>query len=306
MRKVSSAYTVMMPTERTAFDKQVLAQVDRFRTRDLQAIEAEVIAKRIAWFEKSPFQEKSATQRKPTPRVAFETLFFDYMGLRPEDLPILSEREEEIVWSSQNPCPTLAACKQLGLDTRVVCRAAYEKSTQAFVSRIDPELRFLRDYEEIRPQSHHCRERIVRVPFEAMMQLALEEARQSRREANKGYGAIAVLGTRVLASAHDTASTLKDPSLHAELNVIREAARVLNDENLSGVILFSTCEPCSMCSSLAVWANVSAIVFGASIERTAARGKRRILVPAREIVARSPVTIEVFEGVLEQECMSLY
>jgi tRNA(Arg) A34 adenosine deaminase TadA len=61
-----------------------------------------------------------------------------------------------------------------------------------------------------------------------------------------------------------------------------------------------------MCSSLAVWANLSAIVFGASIEKTAALGKARILISAREIVDRSPVSVEVLGGVLEEECLALY
>jgi tRNA(Arg) A34 adenosine deaminase TadA len=288
------------------FEEQVANQTNRLKNKKLNIIEAEVTTKRTAWFDSLPVGQKPPVEARPSPRFAFEMLFFRYMGLRPEDLPVLKEDEEEIVWSSRNPCPTLEACKRLGLDTRVVCRAAYEKSTQAFVSRIDPQLRFLRDYEEIRPYSQHCRERIVRVPFQDMMRLAVEEARQSRLEGNKGYGAVAVLGTRVLARGHDTAALRRDPSLHAEVNVIREAVHVLGEDNLSGVILFSTCEPCPMCSSLAVWANVSTIVFGASIEQTAAMGKARILVPAREIVNRSPVAIEIVQGVLEQECLNLY
>jgi tRNA(Arg) A34 adenosine deaminase TadA len=295
-----------MPCNQTTVEEQVLAQIDRLKNKKLKIIEAEVTAKRTAWFDSLPAGERPSTEARPSPRLAYEMLFFRYMGLRPEDLSVLRENDEEIVWSSRNPCPTLAACGQLGLDTRIVCRAAYEKSTQAFVSRIDPQLRFLRDYDEIRPFSHYCRERIVRVSFEDMMRLALEEARQSRREGNKGYGAVAVLGTRVLARAHDTAASCKDPSLHAEVNAIRQAAHVLCDDNLSGVILFSTCEPCPMCSSLAVWANVSAMVFGASIEQTAAKGKARILIPAREIVNKSPVAIEIVPGVLEEDCLNLY
>jgi tRNA(Arg) A34 adenosine deaminase TadA len=288
------------------FEEQVANQISRLKKKKLNVIETEVAAKRTGWFDSLPVGQRPRVEARPTPRFAFEMLFFRYMGLRPEDLPVLKEDEKEIVWSSRNPCPTLEACKRLGLDTRVVCRAAYEKSTQAFVSRIDRQLRFLRDYEEIRPYAQHCRERIVRVPFEDMMRLALEEARQSRLEGNKGYGAVAVLGTQVLARAHDTTTLRRDPSLHAEVNVIREAVHVLGEDNLSGVILFSTCEPCPMCSSLAVWANVSTIVFGASIEQTSAGGKARILVPAREIVDRSPVAIEIVQGVLEQECLSLY
>lgn len=296
----------MMSGERTGFREQVLAQVDRLKNKTVKAIEAETIAKRTAWFDNLAVGDKLAIMDRTSPRLAFETVFFRYMGLRSEELPILRENDDEIVWSSRNPCPTLEACRQLGLDTRVVCRGAYEKSTQALVSRLDPQLRFLRDYDEIRPASHHCVERIVRVRFEKMMKLAIEEARQSRREGNKGYGAVAVMGARVIAQAHDTAASQRDPSRHAEMNALREATRVLNDDNLSGVVLFSTCEPCPMCSSMAAWANISAIVFGASIEQTAAMGKARILVPAREIVVRSPATVEIIDGVLEEECLGLY
>jgi len=58
-------------------------------------------------------------------------------------------------------------------------------------------------------------------------------------------------------------------------------------------ILFSTCEPCPMCSSLAVWANLTSIVYGVSIEETVQMGKSRIQVRAKEIVGQSPVMIEV-------------
>jgi tRNA(Arg) A34 adenosine deaminase TadA len=61
-------------------------------------------------------------------------------------------------------------------------------------------------------------------------------------------------------------------------------ADILGDSDLSGALLFSTCESSPMCSSLAVWANLSAIVFGVSIEKTAERGSTRIRAPAREIV----------------------
>lgn len=290
----------MMSGDRTLFEEQVAFQMERLRTKSLPAVERETIEKREAWWNA---REGSC---EATPRAAFEALFFGYMGLAPEDLPVRAESGDEIVWESRNPCPTLEACLQLGLDTREVCRKSYEKSTQAFVSRIDPRLRFLRDYTVIRPWAGYCLERIVRVPFEEHMRTAIEEARASRREGNKGYGALVVLGQHVIAQGHDTAVTAKDPSLHAEVNVLRQACHALGSADLSGVVLISTCEPCPMCSSLAVWANVSAIVFGASAAETAARGKLRILVSAQEIVERSPVRVEVVSGVLREECLALY
>jgi tRNA(Arg) A34 adenosine deaminase TadA len=286
------------------FEAKVEQQMERLKRSSLGEIEKEVAQKRIDWVTQNhPMLGKGALI---SPSQAFETLFFNYMGIPAEELPVLSETGDEIMWRSLNPCPTLEATRRLSLDTRQVCRAAYEKSTQAFLSQLDPQLRFLRSYEEIRPYSKHCLERIIRVDFAAMMKIAIEEARASRLEGNKGYGAVVVLGDVILGKAHDTAATEKDPSLHAEVNAIRQAVQALGDSNLSGAILFSTCEPCPMCSSLAVWANLTSMVYGISIEETAKMGKSRIRVSAKEIVERSPVMVEVIGEVLREECRALY
>jgi tRNA(adenine34) deaminase len=286
------------------FASKVQQQIERLPRCSFQAIEAEVAQKRVAWFRQH--DQIAARDEHPTPRQAFDLLFFDYMCLSPDELPIVSETDTEIVWRSANPCPTLEAVKTLGLDTRTVCRAAYEKSTQAFVSQLDPQLRFLRNYEEIRPYASHCREMIIRVDFEAMLRIALEEAQVSRQEGAQGYGAVVALGQRILSRAHDTAVTQRDPGLHVEVNAIRQAVQVLGDDNLSGAILFSTCEPCPTCSSLAVRANLTTIVYGASLEETARPGQPRIRVSTADIVEKSPALIEIIGGVLQKECRALY
>jgi tRNA(Arg) A34 adenosine deaminase TadA len=286
-----------------AFEVQVQQQIDRLQTRSLREIEKAVSEKRLNWWDAHSALKIDGTI---SPRYAFECLFFDYMGLKKEDLPILSETADEITWASQNPCPTLEACQQLKLDTHKVCRQAYEKSTQAFISQLDSRLRFVRSYDEIRPYASICRESIIHIDLDAAMREALDEARRSRKEGNKGYGAVLWYAGKIIASSHDTAGTEKDPSLHAEVNAIRQACNVLGDANLCGAVLISTCEPCPMCASLAVWANVSAMAYGASIEETSALGKARILVPAREIVEKSPVQIEIIPGILRDECLALY
>jgi tRNA(Arg) A34 adenosine deaminase TadA len=286
-----------------SFKDQVTAQVEKLRSRSLREIEKSVSEKRINWFSG---QKRREPGQVISPRMAFERLFFDYMGLKASDLPILSESENEIVWESRNACPTLQACLQLNLDTRTVCKKAYEKSTQAFISQLDPQLRFVRSYTEIRPYADFCRESIIRMDFSAAMRMAIEEAQVSRLEGNKGYGAVLLYGRQVLVKGHDTAASLRDPSLHAEVNVIRKAINILGEVDLSGAVLVSTCEPCPMCSSLAVWANISTMVYGASIEETAQLGKARILISAREIVEKSPVQIEIVPGVLQAECLALY
>jgi tRNA(Arg) A34 adenosine deaminase TadA len=286
------------------FERQVERQVERLQRGTLRQMETQVAERRIRWFvENYPQAGQAGT---PSPRRAYELLLLDYLGLDEEQVPVRSETEDEIVWSSVNDCATLAACERLGLDTRQVCRAVYEKSTQALISQLDPQLRFYRSYQEIRPHAQACVERIVRLDFERTMRTALKEARASQDEGNMGYGAVVALGEQVLAKAHDTVITEGDPSLHAEVNAIRQAVRAFGDRDLRGAVLFSTCEPCPMCSALAVWANLTSIVYGVSIQETARLGRSRILIGAREVVERSPTYVEVIGGVLEDECRQLY
>jgi hypothetical protein len=140
------------------FDEKVDKQVHRLQNSSYPEIENDVTQKRIAW----------VLQNRPegiwifSPRQAFALFFFDYMGLSEEDLEVVEESDTKIIWLSRNRCPTLEACAFLKLDTRQVCREAFEKSTQAFFSMLDPYLKFQRSYDDIRPYAPYCREWIVR------------------------------------------------------------------------------------------------------------------------------------------------
>lgn len=284
------------------YSLKVERHVEKLKNTSYSIIERQVTRKRLDWFEGGQLDFSSS----PSPKEAYELFFIDYMGLSREDVPVISETPSKITWQSFNKCPTLDACRRLDLDTRQVCRAIYEKSTQAFISQLDPRLRFHRDYAKIRPHSDYCQEMIVRIDFEGMMKVALEEARISRQEGNKGYGAVIAFEGRLIARAHDTAATENDPSLHAEVNAIRQAVKRLGAGNLCGAVLFSTCEPCPMCSSLTVWSNLTTVVYGISIEETARLGRTRIGVSCHEIINKSPVLIEVIPDVLHEECRDLY
>jgi tRNA(adenine34) deaminase len=285
------------------FEEKVTRNIQRFQQTPYHVLEKETAQKRLNWSRQHAQEFK---QRVLSPRTTYEMFFFKYLGLTPEEVPVLSETDDEIVWSSLNRCSTLEACKQAGLDTRKICRVVFEKSTQTLISQVDPRLRFGRSYTEIRPYFHHCKEWIVRLDFEKMMQMALEEARQSKAEGNKGYGAVVAFGHRIIGKAHDTATTQNDPSLHAEVNAIRQAVAALGDSNLCGAVLFSTCEPCPMCASLAIWANITTLAYGISIEDTARLGRTRIQVGSHELVERSPVMLEIIGDVLKEECQALY
>jgi tRNA(Arg) A34 adenosine deaminase TadA len=283
---------------------------ERLIQGDFRALERETIGKRLAWLDEHGYPERDpwAPDRRPvSPREAFELFLVKYVGADPRDLPIEEESAGRITWLSLNPCSTLHTCVRLSLDTRTVCRAVYEKPVQFFLSRLDPSLRFVRDYQQIRPGAPHCRETIVRVDLEDLMRQALGQAELSRAAGGgRGYGAVLVMGDQVIARAHDSTGADGDPSQHGELKAISEATATLGTPDLSGALLVCTCEPCPMCAGLAVWSNVTTVVHGSSIEDTAAMGRTRIMVGMREIADRSPYNLEVMGGLLKEECDRLY
>ena len=291
------------------FAAALQAETEALQTGDFGALELRRSRKRLDWLTARghPPRTGAAVPATPmAPREAFELFFYHYMGRGPANLRVIEDTPDRIVWLSHDLCPTLDACARLGLDTRKVCRAVSERPVQTFLSRLDPRLRFVRDYTTIRPHATHCREQIVRVDVEGAMREAIAEARSAKQEGNKGYGAVLLMGVRVLATAHDTGITAGDPSLHAEHSAIRGAVARWGSPDLTGALLVSTCEPCPMCTSLAVWAGVTTIMYGSSIADTAAMGRSRIMVTAAEIAENSPRVLDVVGGVLREECDELY
>ena len=115
---------------------------------------------------------------------------------------------------------------------------------------------------------------------EQWMELALEQASWAARRDEVPVGAVAVLEGEVLAGDHNRTIQLGDPTAHAEILVLREAARKLKNYRLLGVELFTTLEPCAMCAGALIWARVSRLVFGAlDAKAGAVKSRARLLEP---------------------------
>jgi tRNA(adenine34) deaminase len=125
---------------------------------DYSLIHQALDRKRQAWWEAN---RGALRLSGPLPRQAYTMFLLQHLGLDPEDVPVVYEDERLIVWRSFNFCSTLEACVRLGLDTRQVCREGTEESVQHLIVRLDPRLRFSRDYVNgIRPYAPCCEERI--------------------------------------------------------------------------------------------------------------------------------------------------
>jgi tRNA(adenine34) deaminase len=101
-------------------------------------------------------------------------------------------------------------------------------------------------------------------PHLRWMRLALEEAQAAAAEDEVPVGAIVVAAGRVVASAHNQREQLGDPTAHAEMIALTQAAAALGSWRLEGCVLYVTLEPCPMCAGAILQARVPVVVWGAA------------------------------------------
>ena len=133
--------------------------------------------------------------------------------------------------------------------------------------------------------------------FEALMQRALAEAAKSGTDVPVG-AIILDEQHEIIAMAHNNREVEHDPTGHAEIIAIREAAAKLEDWRLENCTLIVTLEPCVMCAGAIVAARIPKVVFGAWDERVGASGSLYDLL--RD--ARLGAPVEVIPGVLQEQC----
>lgn len=133
----------------------------------------------------------------------------------------------------------------------------------------------------------------------SLMEIALEEAEMARQREEVPVGAVLVVQGRMF-RGHNRVIMDSDPSAHAEMVVIREAARTLGNYRLLDSRLVVTLEPCLMCAGAIVHARIKRVVFGARDERYGAVGS---LVDA--FALRLNHTPEVVGGVLKEQCSTV-
>jgi len=131
----------------------------------------------------------------------------------------------------------------------------------------------------------------------AYMRLALEQAVQSAAMGEVPIGAVLVHERTVVAQSHNHRETWQDPTAHAEMIVIREAAKTLGRWRLVDTTLLVTLEPCAMCLGAILLARIPRLVFGARDPKAGACGS--MLDFASDV--RLNHRVEVIGGILEEE-----
>jgi len=136
---------------------------------------------------------------------------------------------------------------------------------------------------------------------ESAMRLAIAEARIAELAGEVPVGAVVVVEGIVVARGHNERERQTDPTAHAELIAIREAARALGSWRMENATLYVTLEPCPMCAGALVAARVGKLVFGAADPKAGACGSLYNLCADPRLNHELPVT----PGVLADECGAL-
>ncbi len=130
---------------------------------------------------------------------------------------------------------------------------------------------------------------------------ALAEARKAAAEGEVPIGAVVVFDGRIVGRGRNARERLRDPTAHAEILALQEAARSLSRWRLTGASIFATLEPCAMCAGALVNARIDRLVYAVPDPKAGAAGT--LFDIPRD--ARLNHRVEVASGVMAQECGTL-
>ena len=143
--------------------------------------------------------------------------------------------------------------------------------------------------------------RRVSSPDEFFMNFALAEARQARAAGEVPVGAVVAIEQQIIGRGYNQPIGRCDPTAHAEILALREAAREIGNYRLIGVTLYATVEPCAMCAGALVNARIKRLVYGTADRRAGA------VASVFQICTSSSLNhqLEITAGVLEEACQEL-
>jgi len=130
---------------------------------------------------------------------------------------------------------------------------------------------------------------------------ALKEAKRAFELDEVAVGAVIVYKRQIVARAHNQTKLLRDPTAHAEMVALTQAANFLKSERLLSCTLYVTIEPCPMCAGALIWARIKRLVFGAADPKAGACGSVMDILGEKKLNHR----VSVAKGVLAEECGSL-
>jgi len=141
---------------------------------------------------------------------------------------------------------------------------------------------------------------------EHWMQLAINAAREGIAKGQSPFGAVVVRNGVVVAAGHNEVWKRTDPTAHAEVVCIQNAARAVAGIDLGGCTMYTTTEPCPMCASAIHWSKLDAVYFGATIADAQDAGFSELTLPIGELYRQGGSPVRAVGGVSSVACAKLF
>ncbi|MRN52556.1 nucleoside deaminase [Paenibacillus monticola] len=141
---------------------------------------------------------------------------------------------------------------------------------------------------------------------EQFIEVAIKMALKAREEGNEPFGAILVKNNKIVMYGENKINSNCDPTHHAEIGLIRTFCSENNIFDLNEYTLYTSCEPCVMCTGAMVWSNLGKIVYSVSHDQLAEIAGSNIMISCKEVIEKSPNKPVVIEKVLNVEGLKVF
>jgi tRNA(Arg) A34 adenosine deaminase TadA len=141
---------------------------------------------------------------------------------------------------------------------------------------------------------------------EALVRQTIEMSRLARAAGNHPFGALLTIDGAVVLTAQNTVHTSRDPTAHAETNLVADAIRTLTPEQIARGVLYTSCEPCAMCVGKIYWAGIRTVVYALPAEELATLAGGSFLVPCRDLFGRAKDAVTVIGPLLVGEARAVH
>jgi Cytosine/adenosine deaminases len=141
---------------------------------------------------------------------------------------------------------------------------------------------------------------------ERFIRRAIELAIVARNSGNEPFGAVLAKDGEIVMEGENQINSGFDPTYHAEIGLIRKFCAENEVTDLSEYTLYSSCEPCAMCSAAMVWTKLGRLVYSVAHDQLAVIAGSNIMIPCAEVFARSPHKTELTERLLNEEGLKAF
>ena len=141
---------------------------------------------------------------------------------------------------------------------------------------------------------------------ERLARHAIELARRARVAGNHPFGALLAIDGEVILTAQNTVATDRDPTAHAESNLVSQAIRQLSPNEIRRSVLYTSCEPCAMCVGKMYWAGIRAVTYALPASELAKLAGSDFLIPCTELFSRAAESVVIMGPLLVTEAREVH